>query len=312
MAFCPNCGTELPEGANNCPNCGQAVAGQAAPATSTSNGGAVDVLKKIIEVLFKKKPLLLIGLSLLAAFLSGLAKTLGGAVPLIGISVGLVIDLGLAWILYDGYKEKELRVEGLFDGFKNFWRSLAAMGWREIVLLLWFIVPFGVCALVAYALFQVAFGDLFNTLIMGLMSGRSLNRLGGNMNVSAGLMAFVLVLIIIGLIAGLVCFLMRCYGYALVPYIYREDPERRFTDVSRESVARTKGYKGKIFLTDLLIVLCYAAVVLVLSLLGSIPAIGLVFKFVKNLVTIVFGIASPILFGLVRAIWYDEISCKNE
>ena len=62
------------------------------------------------------------------------------------------------------------------------------------------------------------------------------------------------------------------------------------------------------FLTDLLIMLVIFIPALILSLLGLIPYVGIVFKIIYVLVMLVVAVFAPLYCGLVRAAWYDEIT----
>jgi uncharacterized membrane protein len=93
-----------------------------------------------------------------------------------------------------------------------------------------------------------------------------------------------IILIIAGLIAGLVFYCIKYYAYSLVPYITAENADLDALNIARESDAKTKGYKGKMFGTDILIVLMIAGVGIVFGIFGKIPAIGGFFAFLGNLV----------------------------
>ncbi|MBR3641981.1 MAG: hypothetical protein IKN57_00590, partial [Parasporobacterium sp.] len=74
----------------------------------------------------------------------------------------------------------------------------------------------------------------------------------------------------------------------------------------------TNGYKGKMFLTDLLICLCIFVPALVLGLLGLIPYVGIIFTIIYVLFMLVVAIFAPLFLGLVRAAWYEEITNAAE
>ena len=312
MAFCPKCGAQLEEGAQFCPGCGAPVNAEAAPAPAAAGTSSIsiEILKRALGVI-TKKPIYLWALSLLVTFLSALAKILGGAVPLIGIAVALVLEFGMAWVYLEGYRGKDVCVDQVFEGFYDFWHTLAGMGWRQIVLLLWFLVPLGIGCGIAFAIGGSAFSTMAESLVSALMSHKYgyFGGLGSSSSLKGLgiLIGFMVVLIVAGLIVGLVFYCIKTYSYSLVPYIIKEDNKRRAVDVARESDARTKGYKGKMFLTDLLVVLCIAVVMIILNFLGKIPAVGVVFSFIKNLVNIVISLLTPLFFGLIRAAWYEEI-----
>ena len=310
MAFCPHCGTQLEDGAQFCPSCGQPTAAQA-PVAAVPTVKSTEVIKKAFGVI-AKKPIRLWGISLLATFLTALSKTLGGAVPIIGIAIALVLEFGMAWVYLEGYRGNEVKVDNLFDGFKKFWKTLAAMGWRAIVVLLWFLVPFAACAAVAFSLGKAAFGSVLSMLINNLTSSKYYGSSFGNFNVPVKGMGFLVVLMVIliigGLITGLVFYCIKYYAYSLVPYLITEDDEKSPLDIARESDSRTKGWKGKMFGADILVVLMIIGVGIVFGILGAIPFIGGFFKFVYGLVSIVISLFTPLMFGLMRAAWYEEIT----
>ena len=324
MAFCPNCGTEIQDGVQFCPNCGKptnpAAAAAAAAANAANGSSSVQIIKKALAVVMQK-PLKLWGLSLLVLLLSSLAKTLGGAVPIIGLSVGLVLELGMAWVYLDGYRKKDVSVDQVFEGFHNFWHSLACVGWREILLVIWTIVPIAIGCAGAFMIFKAFIGDIgamisqaiTNALFGGFMGRR---RGGLDLGFSGGAaiagIVIAVILLLAGLIVGCVFAIIKSYTYSFVPYLTRENEDRKATDIARDSDAKTKGYKGKMFLTDLLIGLCVGVIELILGLLGKIPYAGGVFRLVLGAVNVAVFILAPLFMGLVRAAWYDEITKKAE
>ncbi|MCR5279200.1 MAG: zinc-ribbon domain-containing protein [Lachnospiraceae bacterium] len=244
MAFCPKCGAEIQDGVQFCSSCGAPISAEAV-AAKESGSISIEILRRAFTVVMSK-PLKLWGLSLLTVFLCGLATTLGGAVPIIGLGIGYVLSLGMSWVYLDGYRGEDVNVDQIFEGFHNFWHSLAGMGWKDIIILLWSMIP------------------------------------------------------VVGPIFGII----NTYAYSLVPYIIREDETRKATDVARESKARTMGYKGKMFLTDLLIALVIIACFIVMALLANIPVLGVLLDVI---ILIAICIILPLFCGLVRAAWYEEI-----
>ena len=149
MAFCPNCGAQLNDGAAFCPNCGAQIGAPAngnpgvapAPAPASQPNISIEILKRAFAVVMQK-PFRLWGLSLLSVFLIFLSYILGGPVLLIGVCGAMVIQLGMAWVYLDGYRGKEVSVEQMFEGFHDIKHSVAGMGWMQILLLLWALIPF--------------------------------------------------------------------------------------------------------------------------------------------------------------------------
>lgn len=251
MSFCSNCGNEIPEGTAFCPKCGTNVATGATPATAPAaapQGLITKVIGKALGVMLKK-PIKLWGLSLLAALLGVLASIGGGAVPIIGFGLALILDLGMTWVYLDGYRGKDVSAEQLFAAFKKPMRSFGGMGWFNLLVFLWSLIP------------------------------------------------------IVGPIFGII----KGYGYSFVPYYLRDDETTSPVQLAKDSLAATKGYKGKMFLADLLVGLGIGVICLVLLLLGMIPVIGRFFIFVLVVFFILLCVLLPLYNGLLKAAWYEEI-----
>lgn len=89
-----------------------------------------------------KKPFRLWGITLLGLFLTGLGSTLSGAVPLIAVAIALLMSLGINRVYLQGYRGEDIRVENLFDGFRqDFGKKLAGSAWAELFKLLWGLIP---------------------------------------------------------------------------------------------------------------------------------------------------------------------------
>lgn len=258
--FCPNCGTQLPDGAGFCSNCGYSLNGAPAAATPKQGNLSIEIIKRALAIL-GKKPFLLWGLSLLCGLLSILAYCFGGTVLAIGFAVSLVLSLGMEWIYLDGYRGKEVNSKQLFEPFKNFWKSFAGMGWRELWLFLWSLIPF----------------------------------------------------------AGIVFGTIKYYAYLFTPYLLR-DGEFGAQEALKESMSRTNGYKGRMFLTDFLITVAISVPAGILYLLGMLSAIdnivcrifGIMFLFLYFVYTVVYSVFLPLFCGLVRAAWFEEICGEKE
>ncbi|MBR4768159.1 MAG: hypothetical protein IK088_04190 [Lachnospiraceae bacterium] len=108
--------------------------------------------------------------------------------------------------------------------------------------------------------------------------------------------------------AGPVFAIIKTYQYRLTPYILVQEPEVNPTDAMKISKERTKGYVGKMFLTDLLIVGAVYVTAFVLMLLGLIPYVGVLFMIILVLTMIVVGAILPLVTGLVQAAYYEEIT----
>ncbi len=112
-------------------------------------------------------------------------------------------------------------------------------------------------------------------------------------------------------VCGFVFAIIKKYTYAFTPYILLHRPEVSATQAIKVSEKETEGYRGKMFLADVLAVLAFALVLLLLSLLGLIPYLGILFRIV-HLAVLVAGLALlPLFLGLVRAAFYEEIQKCN-
>ena len=97
--------------------------------------------RRAFDVL-KQKPLALWGISLLDVLILAVASPLLGAIPILVLAAQYLIGCGMTRVYLDGLQAKEVRVEQLFGCFnKDFWRILGGMGWRDLWLLIWGLVP---------------------------------------------------------------------------------------------------------------------------------------------------------------------------
>ena len=108
--------------------------------------------------------------------------------------------------------------------------------------------------------------------------------------------------------AGIVFAVIRAYEYRLTPYILVTEPEISITDAIKVSAERTRGYKGTMFLADLLVVAAYFSVALTLTLLGMIPYVGILFLISLALFSIAYMALQPLFTGLIQAAFYEEIT----
>lgn len=109
-------------------------------------------------------------------------------------------------------------------------------------------------------------------------------------------------------VAGPIFNIIRGYEYRLTPYILITEPKISATEAIKESSRRTKGWKGKMFLSDILLPVIVVLVVLILALLGQIPYIGGLFNVVMVIFIICFAALYNLYFGLIQAAYYAEIT----
>ncbi|MBO4854521.1 MAG: hypothetical protein J5482_05235 [Oscillospiraceae bacterium] len=108
-------------------------------------------------------------------------------------------------------------------------------------------------------------------------------------------------------VVGWIFGIIRIYEYRLTPYILMQEPDAKPTDAIKVSKERTRGWKGKMFGADILVIVLFYAAFLVLSLFSRIPYIGVLFALVMFVGGICFAVLLPLFQGLVRSAFYEEI-----
>ena len=89
-------------------------------------------------------------------------------------------------------------------------------------------------------------------------------------------------------IVGWIFAIIRAYAWRLTPYILVQEPDVAPTQAIKVSAQRTRGFKGKMFWADVLPFVALCVVSIVLTLLGLIPYIGVLFKIILVIVAIIF------------------------
>ena len=112
-------------------------------------------------------------------------------------------------------------------------------------------------------------------------------------------------------IAGIVFYIIKGYQYALTPYILMNENDVEAMQAIQTSKERTKGYRLKMFLADLLVYVLIFLVFLVLGLLSRIPYVGIVFLIVSLVLLLCICALLPLFMGLVHAAFYEEIRCPS-
>lgn len=112
-------------------------------------------------------------------------------------------------------------------------------------------------------------------------------------------------------IVGPVFAVIKMYSYRFVPYLIIQNPDLSATEALRLSIQRTEGFKGRLFMADFLVGLCWAGVLLVFGGLSMIPYVGIAFSILGGIVGIVLGLVVPLLLGLISAAGYEEIYVKG-
>ncbi len=112
-------------------------------------------------------------------------------------------------------------------------------------------------------------------------------------------------------IVGWIFAIIRAYAWRLTPYILVQEPDIAPTQAIKVSAQRTRGFKGKMFWADVLPFVALCVVSIVLTLLGLIPYIGVLFKIILVIVAIIFMLFVGLFLGLVQAGFYEEINAAN-
>lgn len=112
-------------------------------------------------------------------------------------------------------------------------------------------------------------------------------------------------------LAGVVFAVIKSYSYRFVPYIMMNDPDISATEALRLSMRKAEGFKGRMFLADLIVYLCCAAVMLIFGALSLIPHVGVAFMVIAVAVGIFLSLVVPLLLGLINAACYEEIFVKG-
>ena len=107
--------------------------------------------------------------------------------------------------------------------------------------------------------------------------------------------------------AGIVFYIIKTYEYGLIPYIVMDQPETGITECKEVSSKMTNGYKGKMFLADLLVPVAIFVTMFILGLLSSIPYVGVFFAVIMVLTYIVLLLVVGLFMNIVHASFYEEI-----
>ena len=112
-------------------------------------------------------------------------------------------------------------------------------------------------------------------------------------------------------VVGIVFGVIRMYEYRFVPYILMTRDDVKPTEAIKVSKAETMGYKGKMFGADMLAIGAWIVGIAVLSLLGAIPYLGVLFKIVRFVFNLAYGLLAPLFFGILSAAFYVEIQNRR-
>ena len=106
---------------------------------------------------------------------------------------------------------------------------------------------------------------------------------------------------------GVIFAIIKAYSYRLVPYILVTEPDVKATEAIKVSEARTKGYRGKMFIADFLVYIFIFLACIVLGAFSSIRYIGWLFGIILVLLMVAVVLFISLFTGLVKAGFYEEI-----
>ena len=112
-------------------------------------------------------------------------------------------------------------------------------------------------------------------------------------------------------VVGIVFGVIRAYEYRFTPYILMTRDDVKPTEAIKVSKAETLGYKGKMFGADMLAIGAWIVGIAVLSLLGAIPYLGVLFKIVRFVFNLAYSLLAPLFFGILSAAFYVEIQNRR-
>ena len=112
-------------------------------------------------------------------------------------------------------------------------------------------------------------------------------------------------------VVGIVFGVIRAYEYRFTPYILMTRDDVKPTEAIKVSRAETMGYKGKMFGADMLATGAWIVGIAVLSLLGAIPYLGVLFKIVRFVFNLAYSLLAPLFFGILSAAFYVEIQNRR-
>lgn len=113
-------------------------------------------------------------------------------------------------------------------------------------------------------------------------------------------------------IVGPVFAIIKGYAHGLIPYILVKKPELNAIKARELSIEKTKGYKGQMFLADLIVGLMIGVTFAILGGLSAIKYVGIFFAIVLVLLYLCVIVLLPLFTGLVHAAFYEELIGEEE
>lgn len=112
-------------------------------------------------------------------------------------------------------------------------------------------------------------------------------------------------------VVGIVMYIIKGYAYRFAFFILMTRPEVSATDALKLAREESKGVKGAMFGADVLLGLAAAVGILLLALLAQLPVIGFLFGILLVIFAVFCVAFLPLLYGLVGAAFYDEVSARH-
>lgn len=113
-------------------------------------------------------------------------------------------------------------------------------------------------------------------------------------------------------IVGPIFAIIKGYAHGLIPYILVKKPELNAIQARELSIEKTKGFKGQMFLADLIIGLMIGVAFAILGGLASIRYVGILFAIILVLLSICVMVLLPLFMGIVHAAFYKELIGDEE
>jgi len=106
---------------------------------------------------------------------------------------------------------------------------------------------------------------------------------------------------------------IKYYSYRFVPYIMLACPDISATEALKKSMVQTNGFKGKMFLADLIIIgaVIVLTVIFYLIMMIQIPFVAIIGAVLFAIYYLVLVALLPLVVGTLEAVYYDKVSTEN-
>ena len=105
--------------------------------------------------------------------------------------------------------------------------------------------------------------------------------------------------------------IIKAYSYRFTPYILADYEGMSPNDALKKSMEMTQGYKGKMFLADILLAVGISVGLSLLMLLSRIPYVGILFRLILVVAIIAVALFAPLVMNLIPAAFYEEITHRR-